>query len=148
MNFPFMIRALIRFLFADISFVRASSRGASRFPGAQIMLSVTVEDLGEVVILRCLGRIVRGTETAILCAAVRQQGRDIILDLRRVDAIDAAGIGVLISLQAAGIYLKLMDPSEHVREVLRFTGLESVFEIHEAATTNDVLGECIAGAGS
>jgi anti-anti-sigma factor len=112
------------------------------------MLSVTVEDLGEVLILRCLGRIIRGDETAILCAVVRQHGRDIILDLRRVDAIDAAGIGVLISLQAAGIYLKLMDPSEHLREVLRVTGLESVFEICEAATTNDVLGECIAGAGS
>ena len=54
----------------------------------------------------------------------------------------------MISLQAAGIYLKLMDPNEHVREVLRVTGLESVFEICEAQTTNDILGECIAGSGS
>ncbi len=100
------------------------------------MLNVNVEDLGEVVILHCLGRIVRGTETAILCVSVRQQGRAVILDLREVDAIDAAGIGALISLQAAGIYLKLMDPSEHVREVLRVTELESIFEICEAATTN------------
>ena len=111
------------------------------------MLSVTVEDLGEVVILRCLGRVVRGAETAILCPAVQHHGRDIILDLRKVDAIDAAGIGVLISLQAAGIYLKLMDPNEHVREVLRVTGLESVFEIGEAQITTDVMGECIAGSG-
>ena len=66
------------------------------------MLTVTVDDLGEVVILRCLGRIVRGTETAILCTAVRQHGHNIILDLRKVDAIDAAGIGLLVSLQAAG----------------------------------------------
>ena len=103
------------------------------------MLSVTVEDLGEVVILRCLGRIVRGAETAILCAAVRQHGRNVILDLRKVDAIDAAGIGVLISLQAAGIYLKLMDPNERVREVLRVTELESVFEICQEQAANDVL---------
>lgn len=103
------------------------------------MLRVTVEDSGEVVILRCLGRIVRGTEAAISCAAVRQHGRNIILDLRNVDAIDAAGIGVLVSLQAAGIYLKLMDPNEHVREVLRVTGLESIFELCEAPTANDVL---------
>ena len=102
------------------------------------MLSVTVEDLREIVILRCLGRIVRGAETAILCAAVRQHGRNIILDLRKVDAIDAAGIGVLVSLQAAGVYLKLMDPNEHVREVLRVTELESVFEICEAQIPNDV----------
>lgn len=105
------------------------------------MLRVTVEDLGEVVILRCLGRIVRGDETAILCAAVQQHGRDIILDLRMVDAIDAAGIGILISLQAAGIYLKLMDPNKQVREVLRVTGLESVFEICEAQTADDVVRE-------
>ncbi len=103
------------------------------------MLKVTVEDLGGVVILRCLGRIVRGTETAILCAALRQHGRNIILDLGKVDAIDAAGIGVLISLQAAGTYLKLMDPNEQVREVLRVTELESIFEICEAQTANDVL---------
>ena len=108
------------------------------------MLSVNVEDLGDVVILRCSGRIVRGTETAILCAVLHQQERDIVLDLKGVDAIDAAGIGVLISLQAAGLYLKLMDPNEHVREVLRVTGLESVFEICEPATTHDVL----TGAGS
>jgi anti-anti-sigma factor len=112
------------------------------------MLSVTVEDLGDVVILHCLGRIIRGDETAILCAVVQRHERDIILDLRKVDAIDAAGIGLLISLQAAGIYLRLMDPNEHVREVLRVAGLDSVFEICEAQITNDVVGECIAGAGS
>lgn len=112
------------------------------------MLSVTVEDLREVVILHCLGRIVRGTETAILCAAVQQHGRDIILDLGKVDSIDAAGVGLLISLQAAGIYVKLMDPNEHVREVLRVTGVESVFEIREAQPANHVLGECMAGSGS
>jgi anti-anti-sigma factor len=103
------------------------------------MLRVNVEDLGEVVILRCSGRIVRGTETAISCPAVRQHGRNIILDLKEVDAIDAAGIGVLVSLQAAGIYLKLIDPNEHVREVLRVTGVDSVLEVCEAQAANDVL---------
>jgi anti-anti-sigma factor len=108
------------------------------------MLSVTVEDLGNLVILRCVGRMVRGSETPILCAAMRQQGRDIVIDLKRVDAMDAAGIGALISLQAAGTYLKLMDPNEHVREVLRVTGLESVLEICEAQTARDVVDECVA----
>ena len=117
------------------------------------MLSVTVEDLEQVAILHCSGRIVRGNETAILCAAVRRHGRDIILDLANVDALDAAGIGAFISLQAAGIYLTLKDPNVHVREVLRITGLESVFEIRdgqtedgqiaEGQTANDLLGECV-----
>jgi len=103
------------------------------------MLKVTVEDLREVVILHCVGRIVRGAETAILCAAVRQHGRNIILDLGGVDALDAAGVGVLISLQAAGIYLRLMDPNQNVREVLRVTELESVFEICGQRAAQDVL---------
>ena len=93
------------------------------------MLHVTVEDLGSNVILHCAGRIVRGHETAILCGAVRHAGKNITLDLSRVEAIDAAGVGALISLQAAGIYVLLLNPTKAVREVLKITGLESVFEI-------------------
>jgi len=103
------------------------------------MLTVTIEHLGDVVTLRCAGRIVRGEETAILCAAVQQHERTLILDLAGVDAIDAAGIGLLVSLQAAGIYLKLVNPARQVREVLRLTQLESVFEICESQATDDTL---------
>ncbi len=103
------------------------------------MLNVTVEKLGDVAILHCHGRIVRGQETTILCAAVQLHGREVILDLRNVDAIDAAGVGVLISLQAAGIYLRLMAPGEQVREVLRLTKLDSIFEICESESIGDVL---------
>jgi anti-anti-sigma factor len=95
------------------------------------MLTVTTEQFGNVVTLRCTGRIVRGQETAILCAAVEHHGRDLVLDLAAVDAIDAAGIGLLVSLQAAGIYLKLVNPTKQVREVFRVTKLESIFEIRE-----------------
>lgn len=103
------------------------------------MLTVTVENLGGVVILQCLGRIVRGEETAILCAAVQQHERNIILDLTGVDAVDAAGIGLLISLQAAGIYLKLMNPTKQVREILKVTKLDSVFEICEFQSTEEIM---------
>jgi anti-anti-sigma factor len=99
------------------------------------MLTVTVENLGGVSILRCLGRIVRGNETAILCPAAQQHGRSVVLDLAQVDAIDAAGIGALVALQAAGVYLKLMSPTQQVREILKVTKLDSIFEICEAQTT-------------
>jgi anti-anti-sigma regulatory factor len=79
------------------------------------MLTVSVQNLGDEVILRCQGRIVRGDETTILCSAVQQHGRNVVLDLKEVDTLDAAGIGALVSLQAAGIYLKLSNPSEQVR---------------------------------
>jgi anti-anti-sigma factor len=93
------------------------------------MLTVTVENRNEVVVLHCAGRIVRGEETALLCAASRQNGRTLIVDLERVDGIDAAGIGALVALQAAGIYVQLMNPSAPVREVLRVTRVDSILEI-------------------
>lgn len=101
------------------------------------MLTVNVQNLGNEVILRCQGRIVRGDETAILCSAVQQHGRSVILDLTEVDALDAAGIGALVSLQAAGIYLKLSNPSEQVRQVLSITGLDSIFELCKSSSAED-----------
>jgi anti-anti-sigma factor len=97
------------------------------------MLHVTSEELGNSIVLRCAGRIVRGEETALLCAAVRHRGRNILLDLSEVDAIDAAGVGALISLQAAGIYLQLMNPVKAVCEVFQVTRMDSVFEIYRSA---------------
>ena len=103
------------------------------------MLTVTVKESNDGVVLQCRGRIVRGDETAILCAAVRQEGRSVILDLAGVDAIDAAGIGSLVSLQASGIYLTLLNPTEQVREVLRVTQLESIFEIRDSRAVEELI---------
>ena len=93
------------------------------------MLNVTAHKSAAAVVLHCRGRIVRGEESALLCAATRHYGEEIVLDLSEVSSIDAAGIGALVSLQAAGIYVKLMNPSEAVRTLLGITGLRSVFEI-------------------
>ena len=93
------------------------------------MITVTTHHTADTVILRCHGRLVRGEESSLLCAAVQQHGRDVVIDLQGVTAIDAAGIGALVSLQAAGVYLKLMNPTEPVRAALRLTGLEKVFEV-------------------
>jgi anti-anti-sigma factor len=109
------------------------------------MLTVTIEPMGEVVTLHCAGRIVRGEEFAILCPALKQRTRQLVLDLAGVDAIDAAGVGVLVSLQAAGIYLKLVNPTRQVREVLRVTKLETVFEICESQPTGEGVGPGYVG---
>jgi anti-anti-sigma factor len=110
------------------------------------MLTVTVENLGEVTALHCVGRIVRGDETALLCAALRQEAGNMVLDLTQVEAIDAAGIGALVSLQAAGIYLKLVNPAAQVREVLRVTRLDSIFEIRESRLGEASAESALAGA--
>lgn len=93
------------------------------------MFHVTIEESGKTAILHCAGRMVRGHETALLCAALGQYERNIVLELSQLDAIDAAGVGALLSLQAAGIYLRLMNPTKAVCEVLRVTKVDSVFEI-------------------
>jgi anti-anti-sigma factor len=93
------------------------------------MLTVTTFYSNETLILECRGRIVRGDETSILCAAARQDVRNVLVDLKEVETIDAAGVGALVSLQAAGIYLKLANPNPQVRELLTVTKLDSIFEI-------------------
>jgi len=95
------------------------------------VLNISIDKVSGVVTLKCSGRIVRGDETTILCAAIHQQERELNLDLTEVTTIDAGGIGALVSLQAAGIYLRLAHPSRAVREVLRLTKLDSVLEIVE-----------------
>lgn len=95
------------------------------------MLNITIEQFDGQVILHCEGRLVLGHETGLLCAAIRQTSRELTVDLHGVTAVDAAGIGALLSLQAAGFYLTLVDPSAIVREVLGRTDLDSVFEINE-----------------
>jgi anti-anti-sigma factor len=96
------------------------------------MLTINVERFSEVVVLRCSGRLVCGHETALLCSAMQQESRNLVVDLTEVDAIDAAGVGALLALQAAGVYLKLLNPSRQVREILKVTRLNSIFEICES----------------
>ncbi len=105
------------------------------------MLRVTVQKFGDLAILHCQGRIVRGQETSILCAAVRKNGRNVLLDLRKVDGIDAGGLGALVSLRAAGFFLTLMEPTPQVRRILSLTKLDSIFEICESESTDEMLGE-------
>lgn len=109
------------------------------------MSTVTAHNLGDIVVLRCQGRLVRGSESTLLCAAVQHHGENIILDLSGVNTIDAAGVGALVSLQAAGIYLKVLNPTEPVSAVLRLTGLDSIFEICEAQSVEEFVLQHTAG---
>jgi len=105
------------------------------------VLQVRIEKFGTTAILHCTGRIVRGHEAALLCAAVRQNASRVILDLAEVEAIDAAGVGALLSLQAAGIYLQLLDPTNAVQEVLRVTRVDTVLEICESPALSPLRSE-------
>ena len=98
------------------------------------MLKVYSRNLGDVAVLSLQGRLVSG-ETQSLRDAVRSQSKvsAIVLDLSRVTAIDARGLGVMLELQRQtaldGIRFKLMNVNRFTSRVLEVTRLDSVFEI-------------------
>ena len=104
------------------------------------MLKVYSRNLGDAAILLLQGRLISG-ETGSLREAVRSQSNvsAIVLDLSRVTAIDARGLGVMLELQRQaaldGIRFKLMNVNKFTSRVLEITRLDSVFEIIPKAET-------------
>lgn len=98
------------------------------------MLSFTIHNLGDTALFRCAGRFVSGNEECLRNAVVSQsRARSIVLDLAEIGSIDAAGLGVLVSLhtwaQKKSIAFKLMNLTPRVEEVIELTRLTDVFEV-------------------
>ena len=99
------------------------------------MLTIDVEKTGDVAVVRCVGRIVRGAEVCTLRNAVfaEKDIRIVVIDLSDVDMLDAGGLTALLALQqwaqSRKVQLKLVNPSHFVNEVLTRTGLDHVFDI-------------------
>lgn len=99
------------------------------------MLTLDTEKTGDVAVVRCSGRIVRGEEVSTLRNAVvsEKDTRIVVLDLSEVESLDAGGLAALVSLhdwtRNHGIQLKLVNPSPFVHEMLERTGLNRVFDI-------------------
>jgi anti-anti-sigma factor len=98
------------------------------------MLKVYSRNLGNVAVLTLQGRLVSG-EARTLREAVHSQANvdAIILDLARVTAIDAHGLGVMLELRrqsaVKGMRFSLMNVNEFTKRVLEITRLDCVFEI-------------------
>jgi anti-anti-sigma regulatory factor len=103
--------------------------------GRQFMLSVYIENIGEMTVIECEGRIVRSDAAFKLREAVRSQrrARIIVLDLSELLTIEGEGLGMLVSLQRwaydRGIRLKLFNPRQTVRERLAHTKSMPEFDI-------------------
>lgn len=110
------------------------------------MLNINVEKTGDVAVVRCAGRIVRGTEVFTLRNAVfsAKDIRIVVIDLSDVEMLDAGGLTALLSLlqwaRSRNVQLKLVNPSHFVNEVLTRTGLDRVFEISTFEHALFVLG--------
>jgi anti-anti-sigma factor len=111
------------------------------------MLSVKVERAGDVVVVKSAGRIVRGQESVLRCAVLQEKlARIIVLDLTEVEAIDAGGLNLLVSLhrwtEGNRCHLKLVNPRPFVHEMLTRTRLDCVFDISSFNEALVVLGNC------
>ena len=98
------------------------------------MLQLAIQNSGEVTTVWCKGRIVLGGRVNLLkVATFSQTNAEVMLDLSRVNQIDAAGLGALVDLhkrlQCASREMELRDPTSFVYHVLRITRLDTVFHI-------------------
>ena len=108
-------------------------------------LSIKSEQAGDVAVLRCAGRLVRGKALNLLKNAVISLlgKRMIVLDLSKVETLDCGALGMLVLLQcwtrSNGIQLNLVDPSKMAREMFERTGLTCVLHISSMGDAVDVL---------
>lgn len=98
------------------------------------MLTIEIQESQPAAVVRCSGRIVHGDGAdalrQVVCSQTKQQ---IFIDLSRVRAIDAAGVGALATIQSwangSGRMVRLLNPTQRVREVLKSTALDSMLDI-------------------
>lgn len=105
------------------------------------MLKLTIRNLGDATIFRCEGEIVFPEAETLRIAVLTRPGiRLAVLDLADINSIDAAGLGILVSLRAwsraTGTKLKLMNLKPRVEYLLNLTHLRPLFEV---CSVRDVL---------
>ena len=99
------------------------------------MLNVTVENIGELAVVECEGRIVQSEAAFKLRKAVASQtsARIVVLELSEVHAIEGGGLGTLVFLRRwardHNIRFLLFNPSKAVRKGLKRASSISEFYI-------------------
>jgi len=107
------------------------------------MLNIRVERRNQTTVVHCSGRIDFGEGLTRLRESLitEMNSRVIFLDLSRVTAIDAAGLGLLSFLHtraaSRGSALKLVAPSPQVRNRLALTRLDSVLTLATAVEARE-----------
>jgi anti-anti-sigma factor len=108
-------------------------------------LQIKSEQAGDVAVLQCAGRILRGEALQLLKDTVTslRQPRFIVLDLSAVEMLDGGGLGILLFLHCwtrdNGIQLKLVNPSNFTLEMLEQTGLTSFLHVSSVDDAVEVL---------
>ena len=101
----------------------------------EMELGFQVDRQHDVAIVRCAGRMVRGTALDVFRRQVEQleQVRILIMDLAAIEQVDAGGLGSLLLIRRwarqHSVQMKLVNPSPFVMRLLESTRLTSVFEV-------------------
>jgi anti-anti-sigma factor len=104
--------------------------------GLRLRLQARDNDCGATIVL-CKGRIVYRDEAATLSrtlSTLLREGRNLVLDLSGVEAVDGAGLGEFVGLHNRAAAhrgsIKLAALRNHVRGLFDLTNLAPVFEIY------------------
>jgi anti-sigma B factor antagonist len=102
-------------------------------------ISFDTRRVGDIAVVKVHGRIVEGAESLALqkhLDGLIPFGAHILLDLADVEFLDSSGLGLLVRYltrtRNAHGNLKLCAPATQIRDVLRVTRLQGVFDAHES----------------
>ena len=93
------------------------------------MFEIRIEEGGAVMLA---GRF-DASRTAEAEAAFRQVNDNAIVDFQQLEYISSAGLGVLVAEQKrltdSGASMRIVNASNHIKDIFRFSGLNKIFEI-------------------
>ena len=106
-----------------------------------MQLTLQKQKIGDIVVVRCRGRIVVGAEISSLqleLETLTRVTKSVVLRLEEISFIDSAGLGALVRLfgvlRANGGDLKLCQLSPFLLQVLQVTNLLRIFPIYASET--------------
>lgn len=106
----------------------------SRMPGESFQAAGRAGSRADIHIVSVRGAITNATSQAFQDAAYAASAPCLIIDLSEVPFIDSMAIGslvrVFVSCNKSGRKLALVGLNRHVKNVLRLTGVESLFETY------------------
>ena len=113
--------------------------GFNREEGSFLSIKVSTRQIGDVRVIDVAGRITLGEGSIALRDAVSgmiaQSQKKILLNLGEVPYVDSSGIGELVSAYSSvlksGGKLKLFNLTQRVKDLLRISRHDLLFEIHE-----------------
>ena len=102
-------------------------------------VKLITRQVGDVTVIDVAGRITLGEGSSTLRDALRdlvkENHKNILLNLREVTYIDSSGIGELVSaftsITNQGGHLKLLGLTHRVKDLLQITKLYTVFDVHD-----------------